>query len=550
MADAVELCLFDADGKQTATHDLPASSKGIWHGYLPGCKPGQRYGYRVKGPWRPEDGLRCNHNKLLIDPYCREIAGDFLWHDAVFDYIPGADIPTMSPLDSAPFVPKSVVRSARESSSRKRPRIAWEDTVVYETNLHGFTMRHPAVPEAERGTFAGMRNREVLSYLRALGITSVELLPVQAYVDEHHLAKRGLRNYWGYNTLAFFAPMPRFAMNDPCAEFREMVDAIHDAGLEVILDIAFNHTAESDQFGPTLSFRGLDNEAYYRLEPKDPGTYINDTGTGNTLNTDHPRAQALVLDSLRHWVGEMGVDGFRFDLASILGRHADGFSSEHPLLHTISEDSQLRHVKLIAEPWDPGPGGYQLGQFPDRWAEWNDKFRDTARRFWRGDPGMNGEFARRLHGSADVFGDRGPFASVNFITAHDGFTLADVVSYEQRHNEANGENNRDGHAHNFSCNHGVEGPTDDDAIRLARRRHRLNLLATLFFSQGTPMLLAGDEFGHTQQGNNNAYAQDNEIGWLDWTILDDDPGVRRRGSGTDSPAQGVAFATFAAIPSW
>ncbi|MDH4006407.1 MAG: glycogen debranching protein GlgX, partial [Gammaproteobacteria bacterium] len=341
----------------------------------------------------------------------------------------------------------------------------------------------------------------------------------------HHLAKRGLRNYWGYNTIAFFTPMPRFAAGDARHEFVDMVNAIHDAGMEVILDIAFNHTGESDGHGPTLSFRGLDNQAYYRLEPHDPAAYINDTGTGNTLNADHPQAQALVLDCLRYWSGELGVDGFRFDLATIVGRHAHGFSAEHPLLNAISDDAQLKDVKLIAEPWDPGPGGYQLGQFPDRWAEWNDKYRDTVRRFWRGDANMNGRFARRLHGSADIFDHRGraPYASVNFVTSHDGFTLADVVSYEHRHNEANGEDNRDGHAHNYSSNHGVEGDTDDADVIAARRRHRLNLMASLLLSQGTPMLLAGDEFGNTQGGNNNAYAQDNETGWLDWSGLEDDP---------------------------
>jgi len=386
-------------------------------------------------------------------------------------------------------------------------------------------MRHPEVPEAERGTFAGMQNGEILAYLKSLGISAVELLPVQAYVDEHHLAKRGLRNYWGYNSIAFFTPMPRLAAGHARREFLEMVNAIHDAGMEVILDIVFNHTAESDGTGPTLCYRGLDNQAYYRLEPDDAASYVNDTGTGNTINAEHPRVQALVLDCLRYWSGELGVDGFRFDLATILGRHAHGFSAGHPLLQAISGDPRLANVKLIAEPWDPGPGGYQLGNFPDRWAEWNDKYRDTARRFWRGDAQMNGRFARRLHGSADIFDHRGraPYASVNFVTSHDGFTLADLVSYEHRHNEANGEDNRDGHAHNYSSNHGVEGDTDDAAVLSARRRHRLNLLASLLLSPGTPMLLAGDEFGNSQGGNNNAYAQDNETGWLDWSGLEDDP---------------------------
>ena len=526
VAESVELCLFDASGRPTATHDMPACSKGTWHGFLPRCRVGQRYGYRVRGPWRPEDGLRCNPYKLLIDPYAREIAGQFVWHDAVFDYVRLADAPEMNKLDSAPYVPKSVVRKPGGARVKPGPTIAWEDTVLYEVNLRGYTMRHPRVSRRKRGTFSGLRSGKVLKYLKSLGITSVELMPIQAYVDEHHLAKRGLRNYWGYNTVGFFAPMSRLAAGDPCREFQDMVNAIHDAGLEVILDVAFNHTAESSQHGPTIGFRGLDNHAYYRLERDDAGAYVNDTGTGNTLNADHPRVQALVIDALRYWSGEMGVDGFRFDLAPVLGRHAEGFSSEHPLLISISEDSQLRGVKLIAEPWDPGPGGYQLGHFPGGWAEWNDRFRDSTRRFWRGDPSMNGEFAHRLHGSADLFDHdgRAPYSSVNFVTSHDGYTLADLVSYEHRHTEANGENNRDGHAHNYSCNHGVEGETRDVDINAARRRHQLNLLATLFFSQGTPMLLAGDEFGNSQQGNNNAYAQDNDIGWLDWSGLSGDPG--------------------------
>ncbi len=526
VAESVELCLYGKRGKLQRTCRLPACTDGVWHGYLPRCEPGQRYGYRVHGPWRPDAGLRCNPNKLLIDPYSRKLDGDFAWHNAVFDYVADADSISMSPFDSAGFVPKSVVCAPLELSVSQRPTVPWSDTVIYETNLRGYTMRHPAVPDIDRGTFAGMRNGAVLDYLKSLGITSVELLPIQAYIDEHHLAKRGLRNFWGYNTIAFFAPMPRFATRRPRHEMLEMVNAIHDAGMEVILDIAFNHTGESDGSGPTLCFRGLDNQAYYRLEPHDPSAYVNDTGTGNTLNVDHPRAQALVLDCLRYWSGALGVDGFRFDLATILGRHANGFSPQHPLLQAISADPQLQRVKLIAEPWDPGPGGYQLGHFPDRWAEWNDKYRDTVRRFWRGDAGMNGEFARRLHGSADIFDQRGraPYASVNFVTSHDGFTLADVVSFEHRHNTANGEDNRDGHAHNFSCNHGIEGYTEDQTVRAARRRHRLNLLASLLLSQGTPMLLAGDEFGNSQGGNNNAYAQDNETGWLDWSGLGEDPG--------------------------
>jgi glycogen operon protein len=470
VAQSVDLCLFDAAGTQVATHSMPACSDGVWHGYLPGCGPGQRFGYRVHGPWQPDAGLRCNPAKLLIDPYCRDIDGEFQWHDAVYDYLPGSDGQTINDADSAPFVPKSVVCGPLSANPSAGPGVPWSQTIIYETNVRGYTMRHAAIPGQERGTFAGMRNTEVLAYLKALGISSVELMPIQAWIDECHLADRGLRNFWGYNTVAFFAPMPRLAAGDARMELLDMVNAIHDAGLEVILDIVFNHTGEADHRGPSIAFRGLDNKAYYRLEPHDQGVYINDTGTGNTLNADHPRAQALVLDSLRYWSGEFGVDGFRFDLAPILGRHSDGFSPAHPLLHAISDDPQLARVKLIAEPWDPGPGGYQLGQFPSGWAEWNDKYRDTVRRFWRDDPDMNGEFARRIHGSADIFDHRGrtPNASINFVSSHDGFTLADAVSYEHRHNEANGEDNGDGHEHNYSCNHGVEGATDDADVLAAR----------------------------------------------------------------------------------
>jgi glycogen operon protein len=524
VAEAVELCLFDAAGHQVARIGMPDCDDGTWHGYVPGCRPGQPYGYRVHGPWKPEAGQRCNPAKLLLDPYCLEIAGDFHWHDAVYDHDRSAGTETINTTDNAPFVPKSVV-CATETMRRPRRRIPWAETVIYETNVRGYTMRHPAVAERERGTFAGLHNREVLDYIRALGVTSVELMPVQAWIDERHLTDRGLRNYWGYNPVAFFAPMPRLAAGDPRDEFLDMVNAIHDAGLEVILDVVFNHTGEGDSSGPTLAFRGLDNAAWYRLEADDPQTYVNDTGTGNTLNVDHPRVQQLVVDCLRYWAGSFGVDGFRFDLATIIGRHADGFSPEHPLLQAISNDAQLSGVKLIAEPWDPGPGGYQLGRFPAGWAEWNDRYRDTLRRYWRSDAGTTAEFAQRLHGSADLFDHPGrePYASVNYGASHDGFTLGDAVSYEHRHNEANGENNRDGHAHNFSCNHGIEGSTDDTHINAARRRHRLNLLASVLLSQGTPMLLAGDEFGNSQGGNNNAYAQDNETGWLDWSGLQDDP---------------------------
>ena len=516
VARRVELCLFDADGVENARYDLQESADHVWHGFLPGCAPGQCYGYRVHGILDGQQGLRCNPAKLLIDPYARSLAGGFEWNRAVFD---------SNDLDSAPYVPKSVVYPALGEMPNNRPRIAWRDMIFYELNVRGYTMLHPDVGDDERGKFRGLTNAKVLEHIRALGITSVELMPVHAFIDEHHLARRGLRNFWGYNSIAFFAPSGRYAQSDPVAEFRDMVNAIHDAGIEVVLDVVYNHTAEGDTHGPTIAYRGIDNLAYYSTEPGAPGTYINDTGCGNTINADHPRVQELVLDSLRYWHRDMGVDGFRFDLAPVLGRHNHGFSAEHPLLQAISDDEALHDAVLVAEPWDPGPGGYHLGGFPPRWSEWNDRFRDDVRRFWRGDPGMAAALARRLCGSAEIFEQPGrkPAASVNLVTSHDGFTLADVVSFEHRHNEANGENNRDGHAHNYSHNHGVEGPTGDAAILAARRRQRLNLLASLLLSQGLPLLLAGDEFGNSQQGNNNAYAQDNATGWLDWGGMESDP---------------------------
>ena len=524
VAERIELCLFNTDGRTTRWHELPACIDGVWHGYLPGCKPGQRYGYRVEGPWDPDLGLRCNRAKLLLDPYARQIVGAFTWNNAVFDYVQHEDgSKTINTIDSAAFVPKCIVTEAA-APLPLGPRIPWSDTIFYEANVRGYTMQHPAINDAVRGRFEGMRQREILDYLRSLGITSLELMPVHAFIDEHHLAKRGLQNFWGYNTVAYFAPEPRYADCDPLAEFRDMVRAIHDAGIEVILDVVYNHTGESDGYGPTLCFRGLDNLCYYSTEPGHPNSYINDTGCGNTLNVDHPQVRKLVLDSLHYWHDVMGVDGFRFDLAPVLGRHNHGYSSTHPMLDEIGADPNLADTKLIAEPWDPGPGGYQLGEFPKPWAEWNDRYRDTVRRFWRGDEDTGSEFAERLRGSADLFekSDRKPTASVNFICSHDGFTLADLVSYEHRHNEANGEDNRDGHAHNYSCNYGVEGSTDDPGIIGLRRQHRLNMLATLFVSQGSPLLLSGDEFGNSQHGNNNAYAQDNEIGWIDWSGLESD----------------------------
>lgn len=516
VAERVEVCLFDTNGYQVEAHDLPGNSNGVWHGFLPGCGAGQRYGYRVHGPYDRARGLRCNPQKLLVDPYARRLHGDFRWTDTVLD---------SNASDSAGDVPFSVVTEVGAPCEERKPRVPWGETIFYECNTRGYTMQHPGIDDAQRGRFSGLSNKKVVEYIKALGITSIELMPVYAFIDEHHLVDKDLRNLWGYNSISFFAPMPRYAAGDADLELREMVRTFHDAGLEVVLDVAYNHTGEGGADGPTISFRGIDNLTYYRTPPYAPGEYINDTGCGNTLKVEHPRVRQLIVESLAYFSTVMGVDGFRFDLATILGRREHGFSKGHPLLLDISNDPRLANTKLVAEPWDPGPGGYQLGNFPPRWAEWNDVYRDGVREFWRGDHGKSGVLARRIHGSADIFeaSGRGPDASINFITAHDGFTLRDTVSYVHRHNEANGENNRDGHSSNYSSNFGVEGETSDESINRQRRRQRLNLLATLMMSQGTPMILAGDEFGNSQNGNNNAYAQDNETGWVDWSGLDHDP---------------------------
>lgn len=517
-AERVDLCLFDEADREKRAITLPDCNDGVWHTVVPGCASGQRYGYRAYGTWAPEQGLRFDPSKVLVDPYARQLSGDLYWSNSLFSTADSASgDPHDRRHDSARCVPKGVV-TAPLRVQRPRPDVPWRDTVLYETNLRGFTMRHPDVPLAHRGKYLGMTNGAVLEYLKALGITSIELLPVHFFVDEMFLTEKGLKNYWGYNTLSFFAPMNRYASESPLAELVEMIDTIHDAGLEVILDVVYNHTAEGNEKGPTLSFRGLHNRGYYRLLPDRPEYYINDTGCGNTVDINDPGAQRLVLDSLRYFAGDLGVDGFRFDLAPVLGRHPNGFSREHPFFKAIAADPVLSQRKMIAEPWDVGPGGYQLGQFPVPWAHWNDQFRDTVRCFWRGDQHITAQFARRMHGSADLFepGGSGPLASVNFVTAHDGFTLSDVVSYEVKRNEANGEDNRDGHNHNFSRNYGAEGPTREPGILALRQRQRLNMLASLMFAQGTPMLLAGDEIGHTQGGNNNAYAQDNDTSWIDW----------------------------------
>jgi glycogen operon protein len=521
-ATKVELCLFDDLGETELERiELPEYTDEVWHGYLPTARPGTVYGYRVHGPYEPDSGHRFNPNKLLIDPYAKQLVGELRWGPELFGYqLNHADKDkSFDERDSAPLMQKCrVIDPAFTWGSARKPETPWERTVFYEMHVRGFTRLHPLVPEADRGTFAGLANPNVPAYLRSLGITSAELLPIHAFVDDSYLAEKGLRNYWGYNSLAFFAPEPRYSRSPLASEFKAMVNQFHAHGIEVILDVVYNHTAEGNELGPTLSFKGIDNASYYRLLPDQERYYINDTGTGNTVNLSHQRVLQMVADSLRYWATEMRVDGFRFDLATILAREPYGFDEGGGFLDTCRQDPVLSSVKLIAEPWDIGPGGYQVGQFPPGWAEWNDKFRDTVRRFWKGDEGVVPDFAKRISGSGDLFNKRGrkSWASVNFVTAHDGFNLNDLVSYDDKHNEANGEGNRDGHSNNHSWNHGVEGPTDDAEITALRERQKRNLLATMMLSHGTPMLLAGDEFGHSQNGNNNAYAQDNEISWLNW----------------------------------
>jgi isoamylase len=526
-ATKVELCLFDQDGERELERiELPEYTDEVWHGYLPDARPGTTYGYRVYGPYEPAAGHRFNPNKLLLDPYARQLIGDLDWNPALFGYTldsPDADL-SFDKRDSARFMPKCrVVEPAFTWGRERRPQTSWDKTIIYEAHVRGFTMQHPDVPKDLRGTLSGLMHHEVIDYIKSLGVTAIELLPIHAFVDDSYLVEKGLQNYWGYNTIGFFAPQPRYLATPFVNEVKEMVAHLHDAGLEVILDVVYNHTAEGNELGPTLSFRGIDNASYYRLAP-DQRYYINDTGTGNTMNLSHSRVLQLVTDSLRYWAQEVRVDGFRFDLATILGRELHGFEEDGRFLDACRQDPVLSQVKLIAEPWDCGPGGYQVGRFSPGWAEWNDRYRDTVRAFWQGEEGKLPELASRLTASADLFNKRGrrPWSSVNFVTAHDGFTLNDLVSYNDKHNEANGEENRDGHSHNISSNYGVEGPTDDPEIKDVRFRQMRNMLATLLFSQGTPMLLAGDEFARTQNGNNNAYAQDNEVSWIDWEGIDRD----------------------------
>ncbi len=521
-AERVELCLFDPTGKHELQRiTLPEQTDQIFHGYLPQARPGLLYGYRVFGPYDPARGHRFNGNKLLLDPYARNIVGNLRWHDALFGYRIGHGDGDLSfeRRDSAAYMPRcKVVDSAFTWGDDRAPKVPWHETVIYETHVRGFTMRHPGVPEAMRGTYAGLSCAPVIDHLRRLGVTTVEVMPVHAFPDDRHLLERGLRNHWGYNTIGFFAPEHHYSASSKINEFKTMVRTLHAAGIEVILDVVYNHTAEGNELGPTLSFRGIDNAAYYRLVPDAPRHYQDFSGCGNTLNMQHPRVLQLLMDSLRYWVTEMHVDGFRFDLASALARELFEVNRLSAFFDVLRQDPVLSQVKLIAEPWDLGSGGYQVGNFPVGWAEWNDKYRDTMRAYWKGDGGLIGEFAQRFTGSSDLYNrsSRKPYASINFIAAHDGFTLADLVSYNDKHNEANGEDNRDGHNHNLSWNCGVEGPTEDAGVLALRARQQRNFIATLMLSQGVPMLLAGDEIGRSQGGNNNAYCQDSPIGWIDW----------------------------------
>jgi isoamylase len=526
-AERVELCLFDPSGRDEVQRlSLREQTDQVFHGYLPQARPGLLYGYRVHGPYKPKEGHRFNGNKLLLDPYARNIVGNIRWHDTLFGYRIGhsqADL-SFDRRDSAPYLPRcKVVESAFSWGDDRPPRVPWHETVIYELHVRGFTRQHPEVPPALHGTYAGLACTPVIDHIKRLGVTTVELMPVHSFLDDRHLIDRGQRNYWGYNTIGFFAPEHRYSASGKISEFKTMVRTLHEAGIEVILDVVYNHTAEGSEYGPTLCFRGLDNAAYYRLVPDNPRYYQDFTGCGNTLNMQHPRVLQLLMDSLRYWVTEMHVDGFRFDLASALARELHAVDRLSAFFDVLRQDPVLQQVKLIAEPWDLGSGGYQVGNFPVGWAEWNDKYRDTMRAYWKGEGGVIGEFAQRLTGSSDLYNrsSRRPYASINFIAAHDGLTLADVVSYNDKHNEANGEDNRDGHNHNLSWNCGVEGPTDDPSVRALRTRQQRNFIATLLLSQGVPMLLAGDEIGRSQGGNNNAYCQDNETSWLDWTEGDD-----------------------------
>ena len=523
VAEYVELCLFDEDGTETRVR-LPEVDGFVHHGYLLGVGPGQKYGYRVHGPYDPARGLRCNPNKLLIDPYAKAISNGLSWDEALYGYKFGSP-DERNDADSAPHVPKSVVVNPFFDWTNDRlPRTPYNESVIYETHVRGLTIDHPEIPPRLRGTYAGLAHPVMIDHLIKLGVTAVELMPVHQFISDHTLAERRLSNYWGYNTIGFFAPHDGYSALplNQVQEFKGMVRALHQAGIEIILDVVYNHTAEGNHLGPTLSMRGIDNEAYYRLVEDDPKFYTDYTGTGNSLNVRTPHTLQLIMDSLRYWVTEMHVDGFRFDLAATLAREFYDVDRLATFFEVVQQDPVVSQVKLIAEPWDVGPGGYQVGNFPPLWTEWNGKFRDTVRDFWRGEPATLGEFASRITGSSDLYQDDGrrPYASINFVTAHDGFTLNDLVSYNEKHNEANGEDNQDGESHNRSWNCGVEGPTDDPEVLTLRARQRRNLMATMLLSQGVPMIVNGDEFGRTQHGNNNAYCQDNEVSWVDWSLLE------------------------------
>jgi isoamylase len=527
VADRVQLCLFDDDGRETR-FDLHEQDGFVWHGYLPGISPGQRYGYRVHGPYHPADGRRCNPHKLLLDPYAKAIEGGVHWGQPVFSYQFGHP-ERRNNTDSAPYVPRSVVVNPYFDWNLDRPpRIPYHETVIYETHVRGMTKEHPVIPDEQRGTYLGLAHPALISHLKGLGVTAVELMPVHQFVTDSHLREKGLGNYWGYNTIGFFAPHNAYAASgvrgQQVQEFKTMVRALHQEDIEVILDVVYNHTAEGNHLGPTLSFRGIDNAAYYRLVDDDRRYYMDTTGTGNSLLMRHPHVLQMIMDSLRYWVLDMHVDGFRFDLAATLARQFYEVDRLSAFFDLVQQDPVVSQVKLIAEPWDVGDGGYQVGNFPPLWTEWNGKYRDTIRDFWRGQPATLPEFAYRLTGSSDLYqqDSRRPVASVNFVTCHDGFTLADLVSYDHKHNQANGEDNRDGTDDNRSWNCGAEGPAEDKDVLALRARQKRNFLVTLLLSQGVPMLLAGDEMGRTQRGNNNAYCQDNEISWLDWAVRAED----------------------------
>ncbi|HXI13235.1 MAG TPA: glycogen debranching protein GlgX [Thermoanaerobaculia bacterium] len=527
VATRVDVCLFDDQNREVRV-ELPEMNGYIWHGYLPSVAPGQRYGFRVHGPWNPVSGQRCNPSKLLLDPYAKAVHGGVRWNEAVFPYTFGAPDSSRNDDDSAPFVPKCVVTNPYFDWGRDlQPCVPFHDTVIYEIHVKGFTATHPEIPEELRGTYAGVTHPAALKHLKSLGITTVELLPVHQFIHDSTLDQKGLRNYWGYNSIAYLAPHEEYCssrqLGQQVQEFKQMVKNLHREGIEVILDVVYNHTAEGNHLGPILSLKGIDNAAYYRLVATDKRYFMDYTGTGNSLNMRHPHVLQLVMDSLRYWVTEMHVDGFRFDLASTLARELHDVDRLSAFFDIIQQDPIISQVKLIAEPWDVGEGGYQVGNFPPLWSEWNGKYRDTVRDYWRGTDQTLGEFANRLTGSSDLYATTGrrPYASINFITAHDGFTLADLVSYNEKHNEANLEGGADGERSNRSWNCGTEGPTDDPAIVALRDRQKRNFLATLLLSQGIPMLLGGDELGRTQHGNNNAYCQDNAISWLDWENVDD-----------------------------